>query len=216
MELLAALLQPVRAFQLHRLLAKAAGFGSAVDAEIAVGLDFVFESAADDLDHDGIVQKTQAGDVIGNQVLRLGKIGKRLQHVVAVFAFHAPTGIDDHANQCFELAHPLADEIRGFGLRDLRQQLAGVVDDGGFVQVTRFLKRLKHDPLKVFEIVIAQFKGNFHGHGALLRVCLRGAVPRPGSRPSGKIQACRVPGTSGPSARSAECHPPACGRFPSG
>jgi hypothetical protein len=79
-QLLAALFQPVGTYQVSSSIAEANGFGSAEHAEIAVSLEFMLQGIGADFDHDGVIEKTQSGNVIGYEVLWLRKISQSFQH----------------------------------------------------------------------------------------------------------------------------------------
>ena len=79
----------------------------------------MLEFLADYLNHDGIIQKTETGDVIRDQVGRLGKIGQSGQDPLTIIIRQMPVLIFQHSNQYFELANTLKNKVLRIGLFDL-------------------------------------------------------------------------------------------------
>jgi len=55
----------------------------AVAAEVCEGVDLVLQLADHQLDHDGVVDVAEHGDVVRDHVLRFGEVGQSRQHVLA-------------------------------------------------------------------------------------------------------------------------------------
>ena len=67
--------------------------------EILVGVDFVSEFAGDQLDHDGVIDVTKHWHAIGNDVVGIGKIGQRREHIFALFGGQLPFCVTHHVDQ---------------------------------------------------------------------------------------------------------------------
>src|SRR5579871_2103772 len=93
------------AFEVFRA-ADAGGFGAAalrfllaVDAEIAVGLDFRLQHLLHHFDHDRVVEEAEHRHVVRDQVFRVGEIGQCRDDAAAVFFAQTPAFVADHRDQ---------------------------------------------------------------------------------------------------------------------
>ena len=64
-----------------------------VVAEVLVGLDLVLQFPHDEFDHDGVIEKSEARNMVGNQVFRLGEIGERIEYARGVLVRQSPLEI---------------------------------------------------------------------------------------------------------------------------
>ena len=88
-------------------------------AKVVVGLYFMLQLAHDQLNHDGVVEVTDARYLIWNQVFRFGEIGKGIQNPGSVFLWKAPFMVDQHVDHEFQLTEPFPYEGGYFLFVDL-------------------------------------------------------------------------------------------------
>ena len=75
----------------------------AEDHEGVEGFDLVFEILYDEFDHDRVVEVSESGNTIGNQIVRIREIGESVQHSLAVGPFKSPILVFEHLDQLAEL-----------------------------------------------------------------------------------------------------------------
>jgi len=93
------------------------------------GFDFVFQVLDDELNHDGVIEVTKAGDAVGDQIIRIREIREGIEDALAIRTFEAPILVLDHIDQVAELRDSGADEFRRLSLLDLYEQGSGFLED---------------------------------------------------------------------------------------
>ena len=104
-----ARVDPLRPSRGVFVLAPPGGSLVPVRTEIPIGIDFVDQLHHDELDHDGIIEKTENRDLVGNDVVGFGEIGHPTKNPVAIPAGQSPFGIFEHPDQYFELLHSIGE-----------------------------------------------------------------------------------------------------------
>ena len=116
------------------------------------------------LDHNGIIEKTQPRDMVGNQVFRLGEISECIQYPASLRLRQPPLLVDHHIDHGFEPAQPRQDEFRHVCRFHFVEQGTGRVQDIVMRHVLRGIASLAHNQLEVLEVRLAQFKSDFQRH----------------------------------------------------
>ena len=152
-------------------------FGLPVRAEFLVQADLVTKFAEDDFRVDRIVEKPEAGNVVGYQVFGVAEIGQRAQHVPALVFRQVPFLVVDHLDHDAELRHAGRDEFGQLGVARLAKQVARrLLDMFGRGIVFHRRPRLVHDGLETRQVVVAESKRDIEGHAG---VRVTSAYPKP-------------------------------------
>ena len=86
---------------------------------------------------------------------------------VTVFFLQTPPRVDHHADHGFKAAHSVPDKVRGCRVANFKHQFARILDNGCFIKLRSLVSGVEHDLPEVFQVGIAQFESNFHGHDFL-------------------------------------------------
>ena len=88
-------------------------------------VDFVFEILDNEFDHDGIVEISEAGYTVGNQVIRVREIRECIQDSLSIFALEPPVLVPEHCDELRELGDATSDEFGSVGFFDFFEQAFG-------------------------------------------------------------------------------------------
>lgn len=153
----APLLQPLLALRfLFHARALPLRLRSAGSAEIAIRLEIVFQIAADQFDHDGVIEKIRAR--VGRR--RGTKASQRVENTLTILRTERPTAIRDHFQHGTQPQETLLDEagqLRAFGAF---QHFASGGDDVIGVALANAGLRLLRHCFEVAQILIAQMEAD--------------------------------------------------------
>ena len=124
----------------------------------------MLEFLHDQLDHDRVIEETDPGDAVGDQILGVCEVGEGSHDSFAVLPFKAPFLVVHHVDHRAQLFGAFDYEFRGFG---------GEFGQCGGGAGNQFVARLAigprldlgQDSSEVIQILITQFERDFQGHG---------------------------------------------------
>jgi len=125
----------------------------------------VLQILDDEFDHDCVVEVTESGDAVGNQILTLREVDQAVRHPRAILPLHVPFFVFEHLHHALEFLEALHDEPRSVRAANFFDQLADSGDELRFVDSGTALAHLFDDALEILQVLVAEFEGDVHRHG---------------------------------------------------
>ena len=144
--------------------------------------------AEGELDHDRIVQQSDAGDVVRDDVLGIAEVGERGQHRVALPLVELPVVVPHHRQHQLELLEPGRDEIRELRPAQRCDEFGCRPQDLLVVRNAHRLAGPAQFPAEVLQVAFGQFDGELVGHWTPL--CAAKATGRTATRSTQSLE-CR-------------------------
>jgi hypothetical protein len=133
--------------------------------KIPIGINLVLQFHHDELHHDRVVEKTEHRNLVGNDVIRFGKVRHSADDSIAVSPSHPPLRVFEHIDEHFEFFHSIAHEIRSGRLTDALNERTTGSDDLLFARFCVLRTNFFHHLSEILEVVLSELESNLHRIG---------------------------------------------------
>jgi hypothetical protein len=120
--------------------------------------NFMLEILDDEFDHDRIVEVSESGNSIGNQIIRIGEIGEGVQDALTIRTFESPILVLEHPDQFAELPDTIPNIFGSVSSFDFFEQFFRFAKNDILVLGISALSDLPQNLSKITEILIAEFE----------------------------------------------------------